>query len=733
MKKQEKVKKTGRSIIIRAKVSVLLITLILAFLVTRLATLQLIDPDQLKNDALEQYTHEMSISAKRGTVYDRNLKPLAVSATVYNVFISPNEIKDDTQMMLIANRLSDILDVDRDSIITKCQNKRSKYQLIKKTIEDREEDLVRAFINDNNLSRVVNLEETTKRYYPYSTLACHMLGFVGTDNNGLAGIEFTYDEYLRGTNGRAVRATDATGNPLPFKYESFIEAQNGLNIITTIDYTIQSILEKYIYEAYKDNKPNGSVTGIVMDVHTGEILASALYPNFDLNNHNVLTDYYEEKLFSFNGTDEEKASYQMQLLYQMWDNSMVSKTYEPGSTFKIVTSAMALEEGIIKESDQFVCKTMIVSGIPIHCHSTHGHGVQDFATALKNSCNPAFVQIGTKVGTKIFEQYFKAFGYTDTCGTDILGEAKSIYFKTTNTQFEALELSVYSFGQTFKVTPLQHLRAVSTVANGGYLVTPHIAKALVDEKGSVVKAFEYDNERQVISKETCNIILKALVNSAKNANVSGYNVVSKTGTSQKRDKLPANLYVSSCVTFAPAEDPQIAIIVLVDEPTGQNYYGSLVAAPVISSVLSEVLPYLGIEPTHAENTDKTIGNYVGSEVAAAKLVLENLGIKCVVKGTGAIITEQIPPAGSIISQNGMVVLYTDDTPPENTIKVPSVFNLTPSAANKTIINNNLNISIKGIFGNDYTNCNVVSQSPAAGEYVAPGTIIEVEFRYTDQE
>jgi stage V sporulation protein D (sporulation-specific penicillin-binding protein) len=551
---------------------------------------------------------------------------------------------------------------------------------------------------------------------------------VGDDNTGLAGIEYTYDEYLKGTNGRAVKATDAAGNPLPFKYESFIEAQDGLNIVTTIDYTIQSILEKYILEAYRDNNPNEKVTGIVMDVNTGEILASALYPNYDLNEYNSLSDYYQLKLDSFEGNEEERSQYRSQLMYEMWDNSMVSKTYEPGSTFKIITSCMALEEDVIKPSDQFTCKTINIAGHNIHCHSHTGHGVQDFATALKNSCNPAFVQIGTKVGTKLFEQYFEAFGYAEPSKTDILGEAASIYYKTTNTQFEALELAVYSFGQTFKVTPLQHLRAVSAIANGGYLVTPHIAKALLDNQGNTVKTFEFEKARQVVSQETCDIVLNALINSTKNANVNGYNVVSKTGTSQKRDK-EDGYYVSSCVTFAPAEDPQIAILVLVDEPTGSQYYGSLVAAPVISKVLTEVLPYMGIEPTHAETNNITLSSYIGSEVSSARIVLEEMGVKCIVKGDGSVVTDQIPSAGSVITENGVIVLYTDGEAIEETVKVPNVINFTPSAANKAVINNNLNISIKGIFENDYTNCMVVSQTPAAGEYVAPGTVIEVLFRY----
>lgn len=735
MKSTGKVKKTGRSIVIRAKVGVIAITVLLCILVVRLANLQLIDEADLKNKALEQYTHDITISAKRGTIFDRNNKQIAVSATVYNVIISPNDIENSEQIPLITNRLSDILDVDRADILEKCQKKESKYQIIKKFISDSEEELVRTFISENKLGEIVYLEETTKRYYPYGSLASNIMGFVGVDNNGLAGIENKYDEYLRGVDGRTVRGKDGKGNPLPFKYSSYVEAQDGLNLVTTIDYTIQSILEKHLKQAYEDNKPNGKATGIVMQVDTGEILASALYPNFDPNDYKTLSEVYETKYNEFEGTEEDKNKEYQNMLFEMWDNSSVSKTYEPGSTFKIITAAMALEEGVVKKDDNFYCSGSI--NVPgwgrIPCHKKSGHGSQTFSEALAHSCNPAFIEIGQKVGNELFEKYFNAFGYADKSGTDILGEANSIYFRnSSNPQFGLVELSAYSFGQTFKVTPIQHIRAVSTVANGGDLVTPHIAKALVDENNNIVKTFEFETERQVVSQETCNIIMEALVDSTKNACVSGYNVVSKTGTSQKRDTPQDDDLVSSCVAFAPAEDPQIAILVLVDEPTSNpgHEFGSLVAAPVISKVLTEVLPYLGIEPTEADTEMVTVGDYIGSDSEEAKTVIESLGVKCVIKGDGGAVTGQMPVKGSEVTDKGLVVLYTNDTAEENDVKVPNVANCSPSRANTIIINNKLNIAIKGIHNKDYTNCSVVSQSPAAGELVPPGTVITVEFRYT---
>lgn len=734
MKTQVKVKKTGRTIVVRAKVSAIIITVMFALLISRLANLQLIDPNDYKKEAINQYSYDIKIEAKRGTIYDRNLKKLAVSATVYNVFVSPNDIKDDTQLLTIANGLSEILGIDRAEIITKLQKKSSKHQTIKKTIEDSEEILVRNFITNNKLVNIVNLEETTKRYYPYSTLASHVLGFTGTDNDGLAGIEYKYDEYLKGINGRSVKGNAVRRYDMPYKYENYIEPQNGLNVVTTIDYTIQSVLEKYILQAYQDNKPNGAVKGIVMDVNTGEILASAIYPNFDLNNYRTLSDYYESQITTFEGTEEELQAYQNELQFKMWDNSIVSKTYEPGSTFKLITSAMALEEGVIDENDRFNCTGSIkVPGLarPIHCH-TRPHGSQTFAEALQHSCNPAFVQIGTKVGTTLFKKYFSEFGYTEPSETDILGEAKTIYYGSNGTQFEGVELAVYSFGQTFKVTPLQHLRAVSTIANGGNLVTPHVVKALVDDNGSTVKTFEFETERQVVSEQTCNTILDALVNSTKNACVDGYNIVAKTGTSEIQDTGPKDDYISSCVTFAPAEDPQIAVFIMVEDPKAGQIYGSIVAAPVTSNILKEVLPYLGIEPTYSESDNIILKDYIGSDVETAKIALKGLGVDCIVKGKGNIVTSQIPDVGTEITKDGVVVLYTDDTEVENTVRVPRVISLTPSVANRAIINNDLNILIKGIYDGDH-NCTVVSQYPAAGEHVAPGTVIEVEFRYKQME
>lgn len=741
---------SGRTATARGRVALIVILVCMVLVCVRFAYLQLFDPADYRTSALDQYTNSVTIPAKRGSIYANDgTTELAVSATVYNCFISPYDIgkfADDSKetsepierealLNKIADGMSTILSVDRDEIITKGNRTNSKYQVIKKFLTETEEAAIRTFISENKLATIIHLEETTKRYYRYGNFAAHILGFTGSDNQGLSGLESTYNEYLAGVDGKSVKSSDAYGNELDSGVGStYIPATNGLNVVTTIDWTIQNAVEKYIQQAYEDHKPNGKVECIVMDVNNGELLASAIYPSFDLNNYNTLSPIYQNKYEIFQGTEEERSKERSRLLYEMWNNTIVTQTYEPGSTFKIVTSAIALEEGTINyDTTSFDCDgATVVAGTQIHCHKRYGgHGHQTFSEALVNSCNPAFIEIGGTIGTKLFMKYFDEFGYTKTSGSDLLGEVSSYYFATSGTQFETLELAVYSFGQTFQVTPLQHIRAVSTVANGGHLVVPHAVKALVDNDGNVVKTFEYETDRQVISSDTCQKILTTLTNSTKNASVSGYNVVSKTGTSQKQSTLRPDDYISSCVTFAPAEDPQIAILVLVDDPTSGQYFGSAVAAPIVSNILSEVLPHLGIKPNTDGESTVTVPNYSNKSIEDAKLQIEAAGLKCVIRGNGNTVYGQLPEAGTVISTDGVVIIYTENASISANVAVPNVLNDSPSSAIKKLINANLNVSINGIFNDDHTNCRVVSQSVSAGEYVLPGTVIELEFLYEE--
>ena len=747
---------THKTIVVRSRIVLVVMILALLAMCGRLAFLQILDPYDYAAKAVEQYTYEVKLEAKRGTIYaaDGTTK-LASSVTTQTVFISPADIyqtategrpddpEDSTPMgeaaylRWLAEGLAECLeDVDAQYILDKYyglgeSKLKYKYLVIKKDINQSEEDKVRLFISENDLELEIALEEGTKRSYGEGTLASHLLGFVGSDNNGLLGLEFTYDEYLSGVDGRAVRAQDANGNELAYNYESYIAAQDGLNLVTTIDVTIQSIVEKHLKETYYEHQPEGRVSCIVMDVDTGEILALAIYPNFDANEYTTLSEEYQKKLDAYEGEDEK--SYRSTLLNEMWNNTIATQTYEPGSTFKVITAAMALESGSVTRSQLFNCGRQItVAGQTIHCHSVRDHGMQTIAQCLVNSCNPGFAYIGFEVGHGEFKNYFKNFGYTEKTGSDLLGEVSSIYYDTTGVNFGDVELAVYSFGQTFKVTMLQHITALSAVANGGYLVTPHVGKYLTDKNGNVVQTFSSESSRQVVSEDVCKDIMSYLVNSTKNACVSGYNVVSKTGTSEKRDTLREDDYVSSCVTFAPAADPKIAILVTVDTPNPEfGIYGSAVAAPAVGRILAEVLPHMGISPDDAPDPVEmvTVRDYTGEKAKDIKEIIEGLGLKCEIKGSGSKVVAQMPKGEQSVAVGGKVILYTEESFQENTVSVPDVSGKTPESALRTLLNKGLNVQIKGVFDADTKNCYVVSQSVEPGEEVAPGTIVVIQCRY----
>ena len=725
---------TSKTILARGRFMAAFLLLCLCYLIYRLAILQIVDAEANKNAAIDQYTTEITIKAKRGSIYDRNRKLLATSTTVQTVFISPRDIKDDAQANLIAEGLSSILGVDKAEILKKAELKYSAYQIIKKNVEEDVEMQVRDFIAANKLSLQVCLEEGTKRVYPYGELASHVIGFVGAENTGLDGLEKTYNSVLSGVDGRAVQGRDGQGNDLPFQYESYIDAQDGQQIITTIDYTIQSILTKYLKECYELHKPTCGCRGIIMEVKTGEILASACIDEYNLNDYTSLTGAYLEKYEAFKGTDEEKAAYKNTLLYDLWKNKVASELYEPGSTFKIITAAIGIEEGIFTPDSTFNCTTQIeVLGHVIHCHSKKAHGMQTVSQAIVNSCNPAFVQMGLKIGGELFYKYFKDFGYTEPVNSDITGEAKSIYYSDLSNQ---LTLANCSFGQSMSVNMLQHLAAVNTIANGGYLVTPHYIKGYITSDGTVVNDERYTAKRAVISESTAKTILNMLVNSTKNAAVSGYNISSKTGTSQKMARPNAEpdkkYYVGSCVSFAPAEDPEIAILIVVDEPTSGKIYGSQLAAPVISNVLSEVLPYLEILPD-SKDSIKTIkiDDYTNADIDRAKYAIESLGLKCIVKGKGDKVADQLPRLGTTVTEGGTVILYTEKDHETEKVRVKDLVGMTPEQVFSWAREHNINLVVDGIYNKEFTSCYAISQSVKVGEQINVGSVIFVSFNYKE--
>ena len=735
-----------RSIIVLSVFGVLLL-----LLGVRLWYIQIFSSEKYRTGAFEQYTTEISISPKRGTIYDRNMTALAVSATVETVFISPHDIANQNKgrpedkhvdinekRNQIANFLSETLEVDRSNIMERMGRIDSKYQIIKKQVPRETADKIRKFIKEEKIIGI-HLEDDIKREYPYGNLASHVIGHINGESVGVEGVESFYDNYLKGSSGKIVTAQNADGRDMPFKYESYVEAENGANVVLTIDWQIQSILEKHLEIALRDTKAKNRVFGIVVDVNTMEILAMSTKPDYDLNNPYELDPASQEKLDTFTGTEEEKRKLRSELLYGLWKNKTITEIYEPGSTFKLITSAMALEENVVSPSDTFYCSGYkSVGGYNIGCHQRGGHGYETFEQGLQNSCNPVFMDLAERIGKHKFYNYFEAYGFTEKTGIDLSGEVSGIYHTDIN-GFNQTELAVYSFGQTFKVTPLQQIRGVAAVANGGKIIKPRVVKALVDNDGNIIKSFDTEVIRTVNSEETSDIIMEYLMNginmgSTKNAYVKGYKIAAKTGTSQKRDK-EGNLYIGSCVAFAPADNPQIAILVGIDEPSNGDYYGGVIAAPVVSSVLTEVLPYLNIEPTLTDdssaNAEVAVYDYKNLSVESAKEIASNGGFRTKIIGKGSVVTEQLPRYGSKIPAGGVVVLYTDNIEPSDSVTVPDVTGYAPNQANKVLINASLNVKMEGAYRENVEGSVAVKQSPEAGAAVKPGTVVEVEFRHMD--
>jgi len=757
-------------------------SLILAFfvlagclLVGRLFYLQILQFDQYQSNTVNQYTKETVIKAKRGTIYDRNMKVLAISTAVERVFISPNtipnmtvaayvekvveDIKDpaeqkeertrllscfqDTSITVaqdIANELSSYLGVDPQTVLEKAAKVKRADETIKKQVSLELTAQIKKMVAEKNYSNFIHFSEESKRYYPYAALASHILGFTGTDGYGLSGVEAYYNELLTGEDGKIVSAKDAHGNDMSTKYESYIDAVDGSDIMLTIDWTCQSILEKYLEEAASDSQARNRVCGIIMDVNTGEILGMATKPDFDLNDPYTLDAISQALLDVFEGTEEEKTQKKVTLLNELWKNKAVTELYEPGSTFKIITSAMVMEENLVTNTEKFTCTGSIrIPGLsqPIHCHKRQGHGTLDFEGALGYSCNPFFVTMSQRLGKDLFYKYYKAFGYTETTGVDIYGEASNLFFDLNS--YSGVDAACAAFGQNFKVTPISHLRAICAVANGGYLVTPHVLKASLDADGNVVESYSTETKRQVVSTENCEILWEYLYHSVedggnRNAAVQGYKIAAKTGTSTKTEKSQGEekFYVASCVAFAPAEKPEVAVVVIVDEPVG-NYYGSTVSAPYVAKILGEVLPYLGVEPEYTEEDIASLGSvlsdYTGKSLTFSAQNLEEKGLTVEVIGNGEKVVSQSPAAGTQLSEGSRVVLYTEEGLNVPTATVPNVVGMSASAANRAIINAGLNIEIVGGTLTAMDGATAVKQSIAPGETVLPGTVITVDFRH----
>ena len=742
-----------------------------AFLAFVVFKMQVFEYEEYQEKVIEQITVENTVAAERGTIFDRNGNVIATNQTTWRVFISPLDIQNamhssaieraiyrvrygetlavslvgERQDELIANGLSEILDVDADLILEKAAKVGRRDETIKKNVDKETADKVLEFIDEYGLSRQVHLEATNKRYYTYGNMAAQTIGFTGADGQGLYGLEYMYNEELTGVEGKYIIAQDARGNEMAYDYESYIEPIDGYDMITTIDERIQHELDLQVAATVEDNAPLNRAVGIAMNPKTGAVYAISIQPDFDLNNPYVL-DYLSEETLEASGYESGSDEYNTlltQLRQKMWSNKATTELYEPGSTFKPVTTAMALEEGVVTPTEQFTCVGVLnVGGWGIHCHVTRGHGRVTFARGLQQSCNPVLMTIAARVGAEKFYDYFESFGYLEKCGIDLPGEAQTIFFK--KDAMGAADLAVASFGQRFKVNPISQLTAISVIANGGYLVTPHLLDKFVDDDGSVIYEYDTEPKRQVISKETATTITEILEagvsgdGGAKNAYVKGYKIAAKTGTSEKFDDPDSEMRISSTVAYAPAEDPQIAVIIVVDEPTGETVYGSRVAAPYVARFLENVLPYLGVEPSYTDEELATlqasVPRYIGSDVATAKAEIAKLGLKAEVVGNGDTVTAQMPSRGTKISkENGKVILYTDNADPEGrTVKVPEVLGMTAAEANVKLVNAGLNVAIEGAQNYEKgSGAIVTSQSSAAGSEVPYGTVVSIEVIHMD--
>lgn len=718
----------------------ILLILVLGFgaAVLRLTYLTTVQSSELQESAVDLQLADTTVSAKRGTIYDANGNVLAESASVWQVVMSPVNFKNDKQRQAAAKGLSEIFDLEYNDVLDDTKQQ-SHYVVVKRRIESDEREKVLELIDtlkkDYSCSGVIQLLDDYKRYYPKNSLASSVIGFTGSDDQGLEGIEYEYDSYLSGTPGRIITAQNARGTDMPFRYEQNVESEDGNNVYLTIDETIQSICEKYMQKGVEDNNVLNKGVCIAMDVNTGAILAMVTTDGYDLNNPYELSAKDKKKIKST--PKKKQAEAESAALSNMWRNKAVADTYMPGSVFKMCVASAALEENLVNEKTSFTCTGSIsVEGETIHCSNISGHGTQNFVEVISNSCNPAFIQIGQMLGAGKFRQYYQGFGFSDKTGIDLPGEAEDSFWK--EGKMGGVDLAVASFGQNFSITPIQMITACAAVSNGGYVVQPHVVSKITDSKGNVIKTVDKKIKRQVISDDTSKKMNEYLEYNTERQGaaagyISGYKVAGKTGTTEKRGvtKFESSFsedYISSFCGYAPADDPQIAMLVFFDTPDGDAYYGSQVSSPVFINIMSEVLPYLDVKTSYTDEelgyVDASAGDYTGVSVDEAKTAVEADGFTATVKGNGSTVISQIPTVSSGLQKGGSIVLYTDSNSQSETVSVPSLIGLSPDEVNNVASDYGLNVSFSGATTSSGTSS---SQNIEAGTSVSPGTVITVSF------
>ena len=736
-RKSESIRRANRIIQTRSFVLMILMGVVMfVLLFFRLFDLQITRHEELQSKAVNQQTRRTVVTASRGTIYDTAGNILAISSSAETIILSPLEIDNalnDTENPVtwtkdsLAAGLAEILGKDAASIRKRMDNVKSQYELIQLRADEEVAAKVRAYVEENKVSGV-HLVADTKRYYPYGSLAAQVIGFVGDDNTGLYGLEAYYEEELEGQSGLVISAKDQAENDMLYTYEQYFAAKNGSDLTLTLDTTIQYYLEKGL-EAMTDkfSAANGA-SGIVMNAKTGGIMAMASYPNYDLNDFLTVSDQtLQERI----GRGENTLA-EMQLL--QWRNKALNDTYEPGSTFKILTLSAALEEGVVDKTTTVNCGGSVnISGYTIHCSNKNGHGLQTLVQSVGNSCNPAFINYGLRIGNEKFYEYMRSFGLMNTTGIDLGGEAVGVF--AADSSFTQLDLACYAFGQNFTVTPLTLIAAQAACVNGGYLHTPYLVERITDSDGNVTYRHDSTPVRQVISEQTSATVRECLEyvvasGTGKNGQVAGYRIGGKTGTA---DKGQTGDVVVSFLCFAPADDPQVIMLITMDTPsraTGTYVSGGNMVAPTASTVMAEILPYLGIEPSYSAEEllgmDTTVPNVIGSTVEQAKEKLKERALSYKIVGDGDTITDQTPAGGAIIPGKSTVILYASAAKPTGKCVVPHLLGKTPSEANTAATAAGLLIRFSGTTGSESSAIRVLSQSIDEGTEVDAGTVITVQ-------
>lgn len=715
--------------------------LVFILLLGRLFKVQILSHEKYEEMAVEQQTRSATVSASRGVIYDSKHTVLAISATVQNVIISPKDILErEMDKDLIASGLAEILDLDKNDILEKMGNTKSQYVVIKRKVEQEVEEEIRTFIKENKLTFGVYLMPDTRRYYPGGSLASHVIGFVGTENTGLNGVEKLYNQALEGENGRVVTAKTAKGTEMMYQFGDYYDAVDGEDITLTIDSTIQYYLDRRLKEAIEKYHVKNGAFGIVMNPKTGAIYAMSSMPNYDLNSPSEI--YSDDLIAQLPEEDAEEYPEKLsELQLKQWRNRAVSDAYEPGSVFKTLTLAMALEENVVSDNDTFYCPGYAnVQGWnkPIYCSNHSGHGSQNLAKAVQNSCNPAFINIGMRIGTEKFYEYMKAFGLLEKTNVDVLGEGNSVIWSEDYFSKNIVSLAVASFGQTLKVTPIQLITACSAAINGGYLMEPYIVDQVTEKDGTIVEETTPTVVRQVVSEKTSEKvreILESVVRegSGKNAYVAGWRIGGKTGTSEKRDETTGDLIVSF-MGFAPANDPEIIVLVGLDTPSSSSGYyvsGGNMAAPVVGSLIDDVMQYMNVEPQYTEEevqtVDTSVPNLVNLTIGEAKVVLEEKGFTYRTVGEEDKITDQIPAYGAVVPSGAEVVLYLGEEKPTDQVSVPNVIGMSAERANMVLTNSGLYMKAIGAKRASSGATVATRQSIAEGVTVDRGTVVEVQF------